>query len=177
MSQKVEGKRIRQAAFLKNLAQYDPELAQELATADEPVEAIIARELTEWRIVKEQKYKEMDLETLLAAWSFFRELLKMALELYATANTMFFQQFLSSYEYTAAAVQEKMQRSTPNIRELIALKVLENVDRMFEKMENLPVMVASSMTGGKIKVEGGDSSGREEKQKKGGRRKKVSAKA
>lgn len=164
---KGEGVKVRRAVFLKNLAQYDPDLAQELAISEEPVEAIIAQELSAWRLVKNERLKQMDMETLMAAWDFFKDMMKLALQMYTTANQMFFNQFLQQYEYTALAVQEKLKnQNQPDPKALLTLKTMEIIDSVTEQIKKMQESLYN--VGMSVKVEkGGDSSGGS---KEGGRR-------
>ena len=118
---------------LKYLASFDPDLAEKITSEPEDLEEYIAEELKVWSLVKDEKLRQIDLETLMSCFSFFKDIMKISMSFYAGAAGMFFKEFMAQYEYTAQAVAEGLkQREDPRIR--LVDKTCEIIDRIFDRM-------------------------------------------
>lgn len=175
MMNEQKGIALKKTVVLKNLAQYDPELAEDLAMSEEPLEQVIAQELAMWKIIKNERLKNMDLETLLSAFDFFREMMKLCIGMMASINQMYFTQFLQQYEYTANAVAEAIgtHERMPTPKEIIALKVADNIDRLFESIENMQKNLIGGVGNVRREEEKEESATRKTNSRGRGRSKKV----
>ena len=126
---------ISEYKVIKNLAKYDPELAKELAVSDEPIEERIASEVMFARMVKYQKLKELDLETLLVTFDFWNEMMKRAIQYISSTNMFFMMNFMEQYSYIAQAVQERIKSETPDAKTVLVMKGLELMDQLKEQMK------------------------------------------
>lgn len=120
---------IRNSKFLENLAGISPELAEELAVSDKPLEQVIAEEVSFARLIKHKAVAEMDVETLLATFDIWNKIMERALQYFTNANMMFMMNFLNQYEYLQNTMMQKAsQERMPHPKELIAMKMLELFD-------------------------------------------------
>ena len=144
----LEDRGVSKRRVLEYLAQVDPELASQVLAEDRDPEQIIVEDFRQFRLLKYQKLKEMDLETLIIAWSFFRDVIKIALDLVATSNEMFFNRFLMMYDVVARSVGEATE-SEPREKLLDLLSSM-----VFNFMDKLDALSrASGGVGGGFKPE------------------------
>ena len=129
--------KVSEMKILKTLAKYDPELAKELATSDTPIEERIASEIMFARMIKYEKVRELDLETLLVTFDFWNEMMKRAIQYITATNTMFMMNFMEQYSYIAQAVQERIKSETPDPRTVLAMKGIEIIDSLQKQMTDL----------------------------------------
>jgi hypothetical protein len=144
---KIAGKK----RILELVAQYDPQLAEELATEkEENIDALIVKEIAEYRLIKKQKASEMTLEDLLTAWGILRDIQELIIQDLARMHALYFATFLGEYEHTAGAVLSALGE---NPKLLLAKKACEVMDKVMERMDKL----SEHMMGGgrevRIKIE------------------------
>ena len=136
---------IRNSKFLEHLASVSPELAEELATADQPLEQIIAEEVSFARLIKQKAVAEMDVETLLATFDIWNKIMERALQYFTNANMMFMMNFLNQYEYLQSAMAQRQERM-PHPKELIAMKMLEMFDELKSSLKGFVRTSNASVT-------------------------------
>jgi len=179
MGKRERIEKVSEIRILKHLAKYDPELAEELATSGEPVEERIAQELMFARMIKYQKIRELDLETLMVTFDFWNEMMKRAIQYISSTNAMFMMNFLEQYTYIAQAVQEKLRSETPDARTLLAMKGLELMDELkdnIKKMNQPYLSFYNQINGNAEVVVESEKEVKNAEKKKSRRRKKVAAK-
>jgi hypothetical protein len=148
MSTSISGKKKR---ILELVAQYDPQLAEELATEkEENIDALIVKEISEWRLVKKQKASEMSLEDLLTAWGILRDIQELIIQDLARMHALYFVTFLGEYEHTAGAVLSALGE---NPKLLLAKKACEVMDKIMEGMGKLNEQFMGGSREVKIKIE------------------------
>jgi hypothetical protein len=163
--------KVSEVKILKHLAKYDPELAEELATSNEPIEEKIASEIMFARMVKYQKVRELDLETLLVTFDFWNEMMKRAIQYITACNTFFMMNFMEQYSYIAQAVQERIKSETPDPRAVLVMKGLELMDELKEQMKGLQGMNQPYLSFYSKEEKGGEEGGEKKKTRKRRRRK------
>ena len=154
---------VKRAKVLKNIAEIDPSLAKEIAVTGEP-ERIIAEEVLFAKLVKNEKFKQLDVETLLVALDFWKEVFNTAIRYLAEANTMFLITFIDAYEYIKGQLIEELKASTPSGKDIL---IAEAVKLMGEIRENAKKLLVPLGFGGVA-----NEQKEEQKQKKRKRRRK-----
>ena len=130
---------VSEVKILRHLAKYDPELAEELASSEEPLEEKIATELMFVRMIKQEKIKQLDLETLLATFDLWNEMMKRAIQYISSCNAFFMTNFIEQYAFIAKTVEEriKTENPPPDPRAMLVFKGLELLDEMKEHTKKL----------------------------------------
>jgi len=163
---------VSQAKVLKHIAEVDPELAQEIGLSDEP-EKKLAEEVLFAKLVKYERYKNLDLETLLIALDFWKTIFDTAIKYLSVANAMFMGNFLEMYSYIARAVEERLKIEKPSAKDVLVAKGLELLDEMKKNMTALQNPLGLNTTFASIQL--GDQNEQKQKQKKRKRRAKAKA--
>ena len=162
---------IRNSKFLEHLASVSPELAEELATMDKPLEQVIAEEVSFARLIKQKAVAEMDVETLLATFDIWNKIMERALQYFTNANMMFMMNFMNQYEYLQSAMAQRVQQDRmPNPRELIAMKMLEVFDELKSNLRGFAFGPKEEKEEAEEEEE--EEEGEEEKEEKGKEEKK-----
>lgn len=140
----LDDKAVSKRRMLEYLAQVDPELASEVMSEDRDPEQVIIDDFRQFRLLKYTRLKELDLETLIIAWSFFRDILKIAIDTLAVSNEIFFTRFLSMYDMVARSVGEATE-SAPREKLLDLLSGL--VFNFVERLDALNKMAGGGVGG------------------------------
>jgi len=149
---------------LRHIAEIDPALAEELAQYDSPEERI-AEEVLFARLVKNEKFKQLDLETLLVALDFWKTIFDTCIKYLSTANVFFMMNFLDMYSYVAKAVEERLKLETPSAKDVLVMKALELMDELKKNMNN-PFSLNMPNVTTKIEVSGNVEKERKAKRKR-----------
>jgi len=156
--------RIAHSRVLENIARYDPDLAEELASSPEDLETLIAEEIVTWRRVKNAALRKMKLEQLMAAFDFWKDIMKLCLGFIAEFNAVFFATFLQNYAQIANAVRARLPEDWMS---KYVDKMFKYVDKTFERIERL-----NEMLGGER-----DEQGEEKVESRGDKKRKATASA
>ena len=132
----LEKRGLRKRKVLEYIYKYSPELAEELASEEDP-ESIIAKELIEWRLYKLSKIQEIDLPTLLVSWSILRDMFKFALDTVAVGTESFFTRFMAMEQYMAEKMPSPAEEKKQGLLSLLTLLVTNFVDKLDKVVSNV----------------------------------------
>ena len=128
--------RARTAKVLEIIKEQDPALASEIIASDDP-EKKIAEKVLFAKLIEYQKYKELDLETLLIALDFWKEIFDTAIKYMSMMNAMFMVNFLDMYSYVAKAVEERIKVEKPSAKDVVTMKALEIINDIHDQLKQI----------------------------------------
>jgi len=128
----LEKRGIRKRKVLEYIYKYSPELAEEIATEEDP-ESIIAKELIEWKLYKLSKLQEIDLPTLMVSWSILRDMLRFVMDMVAQSTESFFTRYMAMEQYMLEKMPSPAEEKKQGLLSLLTLLVSNFVDK-FDKM-------------------------------------------